>query len=102
MIETQDYKIKVEVFADSLEIPWSIDFLDESTALITERPGRLRMVQNGKLMPGSLQGIPEVLHEGQGGLMDVAVDPKFDENGYIYLSYSHVLMMKAKATDLLR
>lgn len=91
MIETQDYKIKVEVFADSLEIPWSIDFLDESIALITERPGRLRMVQNGKLMPGSLQGTPEVLHEGQGGLMDVAVDPKFDENGYIYLSYSHVL-----------
>jgi len=91
MIESQDYKIKVEVFADSLEIPWSIDFLDENTALITERPGSLRMVKDGNLMPGSLQGTPEVLHEGQGGLMDVAIDPNFDENGYIYLSYSHVL-----------
>jgi glucose/arabinose dehydrogenase len=91
MIETQDYKIKVEVFADSLEIPWSIDFIDESTALITERPGRLRMVKNGEMLPGFVQGIPEVLHEGQGGLMDVAVDPNFGENGYIYLSYSHEL-----------
>jgi len=91
MIETQDYKIKVEVFADGLEIPWSIDFLDESTALITERPGRLRMVKDGQLMPGELNGVPEVLHEGQGGLMDVAVDPDYDENGFVYLSYSHVL-----------
>jgi glucose/arabinose dehydrogenase len=91
MIETQDYKIKVEVFADSLEIPWSIDFIDESTALITERPGRLRMVRNGEMLPGSVQGTPEVLHAGQGGMMDVAVDPNFDENGYIYLSYSHEL-----------
>jgi glucose/arabinose dehydrogenase len=90
-IVTQDYNVKVEVFADSLEIPWSIDFINESTALITERPGRLRMVKDGQLMPGELQGIPEVLHAGQGGLMDVAIDPNFDENGYIYLSYSHEL-----------
>lgn len=90
-LETQDYKVKVEIFADSLEIPWSIDFINESTALITERPGRLRMVSNGQLIDAPLMGIPEVLHEGQGGLMDVAVDPKYEENGWIYLSYSHVL-----------
>jgi aldose sugar dehydrogenase len=90
-IETQDYKIKVEVFADNLEVPWSIDFIDETTALITERPGRLRMVKNGQLLPGFVEGTPEVLNEGQGGLMDVAVDPKYGENGYIYLAYSHAL-----------
>ena len=90
-IETQDYKIKVEIFADALEIPWSIDFLNENTALITERPGRLRMVQNGALIATPLEGTPEVLHEGQGGLMDVAVDPKYEENGWIYLAYSHVI-----------
>jgi glucose/arabinose dehydrogenase len=98
-IETQDYKIKVEVFADSLEIPWSIDFIDENTALITERPGRLRMMRNGVMLPGSVQGTPEVLHEGQGGLMDVAIDPNFGENGYIYLAYSHELKNTGGTSD---
>jgi glucose/arabinose dehydrogenase len=90
-IETQDYKIKVEVLADNLEVPWSIDFIDKTTALITERPGRLRMVKNGQLLSGAVEGTPEVLNEGQGGLMDVAIDPKYGENGYIYLAYSHAI-----------
>ena len=91
MIETQDYKINVEVVADALEIPWSIDFINESTALITERPGRLRILKNGKLVEAPLEGTPIVLHEGQGGLMDVAVDPKYEDNGWIYLAFSHAL-----------
>lgn len=90
-LEAQDYKMKVEVFAESLEIPWSIDFLDKNTALITERPGRLRIVKDRKLQDAPVSGTPEVLHEGQGGLMDVAVDPNYKNNGWIYLSYSHVL-----------
>lgn len=90
-LETLDYDLNVETFADGLEIPWAIDFIDASTALITERPGRLRMVIKGELQPEPVQNTPEVLHEGQGGLMDVAVDPEYDENGWIYLSYSHVL-----------
>jgi len=91
MIEAQDYKIKVEVLAEGLEVPWSIDFLNESTALITERPGRVRIVKDGQLVEAPLEGTPEVLNEGQGGLMDVAVDPRYDENGWIYLAYSHEL-----------
>ncbi len=91
MLQTQDYDVKVEVFADSLQIPWAIDFLDDSTALITERPGRLRLVKNGILQLVPISGTPEVLNEGQGGLMDVAIDPNFKENGWVYLSYSHVL-----------
>jgi glucose/arabinose dehydrogenase len=91
MIETQDYKIKITVVADSLEIPWSIDFIDKNTALITERPGRLRMVKNGRLLPGSVQEIPKVLHAGQGGLLDVAIDPQYEDNGYVYIAYSHEL-----------
>ena len=90
-LETMDYDIHVETFADGLEIPWAIDFLDENTALITERPGRLRIVKNGILQPEPVKNTPEVLHEGQGGLMDVAVDPEYDKNGWIYLAYSHVL-----------
>ncbi|SHF93692.1 Glucose/arabinose dehydrogenase, beta-propeller fold [Mariniphaga anaerophila] len=91
MVETMDYFLEVETFADNLEIPWAIDFLDGNTALITERPGRLRMVKNGVLQSEPVKNTPKVLHEGQGGLMDVAVDPDFEQNGWIYLAYSHAL-----------
>ena len=89
--ETMDYNLNVEMFAEGLEIPWAIEFLDKNTALITERPGSLRVVKNGKLLAEAVKNTPEVLHEGQGGLLDVAVDPNYDENGWIYLAFSHVL-----------
>ena len=89
--ETLDYDLNVEVFAEGLEIPWAIDFTDENTALITERPGRLRIVINGDLQKEPVKNTPEVLHEGQGGLLDVAIDPDYKNNGWIYLAYSHVL-----------
>lgn len=89
--ETLDYKLNIEVFADGLEIPWAIDFISKDSALITERPGRLRMVVKGKLLPESVKNTPKVLHQGQGGLMEVAVDPKYGQNGWIYLAFSHVL-----------
>jgi aldose sugar dehydrogenase len=94
-LETLDYKLNVEVFAEGLEIPWAIDFLDATTALITEKPGRLRVVSKGKLQPEPVKNIPKVLNEGQGGLMDVAVDPEYSQNGWIYLAFSHVLDKKA-------
>ncbi|WP_321347543.1 PQQ-dependent sugar dehydrogenase [uncultured Draconibacterium sp.] len=90
-IETLDYKVDVEIFAEGLEVPWAIDFIDKNTALITERPGRLRIVANGKLLDEPVKNTPEVLNEGQGGLLEVAVDPDYAENGWIYLAYSHVL-----------
>jgi glucose/arabinose dehydrogenase len=93
--ETLDYKLHIEVLAEGLEIPWAIDFLDASTALITEKPGRLRVVTKGKLQPEPVKNIPKVLNEGQGGLMDVAVDPDYSQNGWIYLAFSHVLDKKA-------
>jgi len=94
-LETLDYKLNVEVFAEGLDIPWAIDFLDVNTALITEKPGRVRVVTKGKLQPEPVKNIPKVLNEGQGGLMDVAVDPDYSQNGWIYLAFSHVLDKKA-------
>jgi len=88
-LETLDYDINLEIFAEGLEIPWAIDFIDASTALITERPGRLRVVKNGKLLAEPVKNTPKVLHEGQGGLMDVAIDPIYVHNKWIYLAYSH-------------
>ena len=87
--QTQDYVVNTEVFAEGLEIPWAIAFVDEENALITERPGAVRWVENGELHPDPIKGTPEVLAEGQGGLMDVAVDPNHAENGWIYLAFSH-------------
>lgn len=90
-LHTLDYQVKVEVVADGLDVPWAIDFLDKRRALVTEREGRLRTVVDGKLLPQPVSGTPEVVAEGQGGLMDVAVDPEYAENGWIYLAYSHAL-----------
>lgn len=90
-VETMDYFMVAETFADNLEIPWAIDFIDENTAIVTERPGRLRIIKNGQLQSEPIQKTPLVLHEGQGGLLDVAVDPDYHQNGWIYLAYSHAL-----------
>ncbi len=90
-LETIDYNLNVEIFAEGLETPWAIDFTDVNTALITELPGRLRVVKNGRLLPEAVKNTPQVLHEGQGGLMDVAIDPDYKQNAWIYLAYSHVL-----------
>src|SRR5690606_28195983 len=89
--------IDVEVFVEDVWGPWGIVFTDAETALITERPGRLRVVKKGRLLPEPVAGTPEMSPElraeryVQGGLLDVTLDPNYSENGWIYLSYSHVL-----------
>lgn len=88
-LETQDYSVKVEVIAEGLDIPWSIDFIGPNRALITERSGRLRIMENGVLLADSVVGIPQVHAWGQGGLLDVAVDPDYDREPWIYLAFSH-------------
>ncbi len=90
-LQTLEYTVKVDIVVEGLEVPWAIDFLDAKTMLITERAGRLRVVRDGKLGPDPVSGTPEVLHEGQGGLLDVAVDPNYGDNGWVYLAYSHEL-----------
>jgi glucose/arabinose dehydrogenase len=85
------YNIIVKTWVEGLDFPWALDFIDGKTALITERPGNLRIVKNGILQKTPVKGTPRVLHEGQGGLMDVAIDPEYNKNGWIYLSYSHIL-----------
>ena len=88
-LETQDYMVNVEVIAEGLDIPWAIDFIGPDRALITERSGRLRIMENGVLLPDSVVGIPQVRAGGQGGLLDVAVDPDYDREPWIYLAFSH-------------
>lgn len=81
-----DYR--VVPFAENLVQPWSIAFVPGGDVLITERPGRLRIVRNGRLLPNPVEGVPPVVHWGQGGLLEVAVHPNFATNRLLYLTYS--------------
>lgn len=84
---TQNFR-KVTVL-QGLERPWGIAWLPDGTMLITERPGRLRIVRNGKLESTPITGVPEVFAVNQGGLLDVSVHPNFAQNRLIYLTYAH-------------
>ncbi len=88
-LESIDYAIRSDIWVDGLDIPWAIVFLNKDTALVTERPGKLRVVVDGNLVESPVSGTPVVLSEGQGGLMDVNIDKNFKQDGWIYLSYSH-------------
>src|SRR5688572_9302957 len=81
-----DYK--VVTVADGLIQPWSIAFLPGGDTLITERPGRLRILRQGKLLPQAVEGVPKVYHVGQGGLLEVMPHPNFASNKVLYLTYS--------------
>lgn len=81
-----DYR--VVTVADGLVNPWAIAFLPDGDIIITERPGRLRILRDGSLLPNPVEGTPEVLARGQGGLLDVVPHPEFATNRLLYLSYS--------------
>ncbi|MDX1668217.1 MAG: PQQ-dependent sugar dehydrogenase [Limnobacter sp.] len=77
------------VLADNLNKPWSLGFLPDGRALITEKPGSLRLLSaNGKLDPKPIEGVPEVLFQGQGGLLEVLPSFDFASSQMVYLSYS--------------
>jgi glucose/arabinose dehydrogenase len=83
-----DRPLRIETFAGGLENPWGIAALPEGRYLVTERPGRLRLVAADGSVGAPIAGVPKVLAERQGGLLDVAVGPDFAATGHLYLSYS--------------
>tara|TARA_B110000196_G_scaffold308919_1_gene310025 strand:+ start:4412 stop:5599 length:1188 start_codon:yes stop_codon:yes gene_type:complete len=92
------YDYKLTTVAEGLVNPWSMAFLPNGDILITERPGRLRLIQNGKLLPEPITGVPEVVAQGQGGLFDVLLHPDFENNQTIYLSFSKPLSGGTQST----
>lgn len=78
----------VETVAGGLEHVWSMAFLPNGDMLVTERPGRLRVVRDGAVIAEPIKGVPEVHAQGQGGLLDVVLHPDFATNNLLYLSYS--------------
>jgi glucose/arabinose dehydrogenase len=78
----------VTTVARGLEHPWGMAFLPDGRALVTERPGRLRVVAKDGTLSVPISGVPRVLAQGQGGLLDVALDPQFATNKLVYLSFA--------------
>lgn len=84
--EHHDYRVVTVV--EGLAHPWAIAFLPDGDMLVTERPGRLRLVRDGELLPDPVAGLPEIRVGGQGGLLDVVLHPDFEENRLLYISYA--------------
>jgi glucose/arabinose dehydrogenase len=84
----EQHKIRVSIVARGLEHPWSLVFLPDGSMLVTERPGRLRILRHGMLDPKPISGIPAVRTKGNGGLMDIALHPRFTENHLLYFTYT--------------
>lgn len=80
--------VRVHIVARGLEHPWGLAFLPDGRMLVTERPGRLRIVEHDGSVSPPLSGLPEIAAHGQGGLLDVALHPGFEDNGLIYLTYA--------------
>ena len=87
-LKSLHHDYRVVTVAEGLVNPWSMAFLPGGDILVTERPGRLRLIRGGKLLEAPVQGVPQVVARGQGGLLDVVLHPNFASNGLVYLSYS--------------
>lgn len=95
-----DYRIVT--VAEGLVNPWAMAFLPNGDMLVTERPGRLRIVRDGELLPEPVRGLPEIYVRGQGGLLDVVPHPDFGSNNTVYISYSKPQGGDASTTAIIR
>ncbi|HSH75587.1 MAG TPA: PQQ-dependent sugar dehydrogenase, partial [Longimicrobiales bacterium] len=96
------HSFRVVTVAEGLEHPWAIGFLPGGDILVTERPGRLRIIRNGRLLPTPVEGVPAVHAVGQGGLLDVVPHPDFAQNRLLYLTYSKPLGGQESTTTVIR
>ncbi len=86
--QSDEHAFRVVRVAQGLEQPWSLAFLPDGRMLVTEKSGRLRVVNQGKLEPQPIAGLPQVTVHGQGGLHDVVLHPNFQGNRLVYLAYA--------------
>ena len=88
MLRSALHDYRVVTVVDGLVQPWSIASLPGGDMLVTERPGRLRIIRQGKLVEQAVDGVPKALHSSQGGLLEVMPHPNFSSNRLLYLTYS--------------
>ena len=101
VVKTPKQTFRIETLTDAVETPWGLAFLPDGRLLITERPGRLRILDNGKLSE-PVEGIPAVWTRQDGGLFDVEVHPKYAQNGWIYLAYAEPRETNRSMTTIIR
>ena len=89
-IQTEKYDLKIEEWVvDAIQAPWSIEFVSKDSALVSERPGLLRWIIDGTPSVAPIQGTPQSQEFRTGGYMDIAIDPEYQKNGWIYLAFSY-------------
>jgi glucose/arabinose dehydrogenase len=82
-------RFRVETVAEGLEVPWALAFTPDGRILVTERPGRIRVIENGRLRAEPYATIPDVEARAESGLMDLTLHPKFAENRLLYVAYAY-------------
>jgi glucose/arabinose dehydrogenase len=87
-LQTETGRVQVTVLTNELESPWSLVFLPDGGMLVAERPGRLRVLRDGKLDPTPISGLPEIFAESISGLFGLALHPQFQSNRLIYFAYA--------------
>ncbi len=87
----EQHKIRVTVLTRGLVHPWALVFLPDGSMLVTERPGRIRVIRDGVLDPKPLGNVPQPRTKGNGGLMDIALHPRFPENHLVYFTYDKLV-----------
>lgn len=85
----QDSRFRVETVASGLEVPWAFAWLPNGNLLFTERPGRVRIIENGKLRAEPVYVVPDVEPSSESGLMDISLHPNFASNNFVYLAYAY-------------
>lgn len=101
VITTETETIRIVEVVSGLEHPWGMAFLPDDRILISERPGRLRILEKGILLPQPVAGLPRIVAGGQGGLLDVALHPDFATNQLIYFAYTSA-RTRGISTDVAR
>lgn len=87
--EKNQARFRVETVVTGLEVPWGIVWLPDKSMLVTERAGRVRLIENGKLVAQPAFTVPDVAPSSESGLMDISLHPKFAENKFVYLAYAY-------------
>lgn len=99
---SEAYALSLSQFAGGLDHPWGMAFLPDGRLLVTERAGRLHIVGSDGRVSAPLAGLPPIMANGQGGLLDVAIDPQFRSTRWIYLSYAEPRGQGRNGTSVLR
>jgi glucose/arabinose dehydrogenase len=102
VVQSEQHAFKLETVVDGLDTPWGLAFLPDGRLLVSERPGRLRVIAPGQPLGEPIAGTPAVWAQQDGGMMDVALHPDYASNGWVYLAYSDPGTAGASMTAIVR